>query len=99
MDCGLLPSFIVGLWLLMHPGFGLLLSCFGHARVKNNSELSWGLSCVHRVVGIVNRSSLPSSHGCAGIVLLWYVVVGLWTIVSRIRGWVCLRRLVLWPPA
>ena len=27
-------------------------------------------------------------------VLLWYVVVGLRTIESRIRGWVCLRKLV-----
>ena len=41
-DCGWLPSFIEGLWLLMHPGFGLLLSCFGHARAKNNPELSYG---------------------------------------------------------
>ena len=42
-DCGLLPSFIVRLWLLMYPGFGLLLSCFGHARAKNNYELPCGL--------------------------------------------------------
>ena len=80
MDYGLLPSFIVGLWLLMHPGFGLLLSCFGHAMAKNNYELSCGLSYVHRVVRIVNRSSLPSSQGCAGIVLLRYAVVGLRTV-------------------
>ena len=28
-------------------------------------------------------------------VLLQYAVVGLWTVESRIRGWVCLRELVL----
>ena len=49
VDCGLLPSFIVGLWLLKYLGFGLLLSCFGHARAKNKSELSCGLSCVSPV--------------------------------------------------
>ena len=35
------------------PLFGLLLSCFGHARAKNNSELSCGLSCVPLLFGIV----------------------------------------------
>ena len=29
--------------MLMYPSFGLLLSYFGHARAKNNSELSCGL--------------------------------------------------------
>ena len=38
-DCGLLLSFIVCLWLLEYPGFGLQLCCFGHVRAKNNSEL------------------------------------------------------------
>ena len=70
MGYGWLPSFIVGLWLLKNPGLGcflvdeaavviwvLLRSCFGHARAKNNSELSCGLSRVHRLVGIVNRTS------------------------------------------
>ena len=66
----------------MYLGFGLLLSCFGHSRAKNNSELSCGLSCVHRLVGIVNRSSLPSSQGCEGIVLLRYAVVGLRTVLA-----------------
>ena len=84
IHCGLwiVASFIEGLWFLMHPSFGLLLSCFGHARAKKNFELSCGLSCVHRLVGIVNRSSLPSSQGCEGIVLLRYAVVGLRTVVS-----------------
>ena len=62
--------FIVGLWMLMHPGFGLLLSCFGHARAKNNSELSCGLSCVSSFVWDCHRLSLPSSQSCEGIVLL-----------------------------
>ena len=26
---------------------------------------------------------------------MWYALVGLWTIENRIRGWVCLRKLVL----
>ena len=42
-DCGLLLSFIVCLWLLEYPGFGLQLSCFGHGRAKNNSVLPCGL--------------------------------------------------------
>ena len=77
--------------LLIYPGFGLLLSCFGHARAKNNSELPCGLSSVHLLVGIAPWLSLPSSQGCEGIVLLRYAVVGLRTVVSGIRGWVCMR--------
>ena len=40
--CKVAIFFIVSLWLLMYPGFGLLLSCFIHARAKSNSELSCG---------------------------------------------------------
>ena len=64
----------------------LLLSCFGHARAKNNSELSCGLELFHLLVGIVTRLSLPSSQSCEGIVLLQYAVVGLRTVESGIRG-------------
>ena len=42
-DCGLLLSFILWLWLLEYPGFGLQPSCFGHGRAKNNSVLPCGL--------------------------------------------------------
>ena len=48
----MLPSFHCELWLLIYPGFGLLrllgllLSFFGHARVKNNSEALFDLNCV-----------------------------------------------------
>ena len=48
-DCVTQPSFIVCLWLRKYPGFGLQLSFFGHARAKNNSELSCGLSYVSPV--------------------------------------------------
>ena len=37
------------------PWFGLLLSCFGHARAKNNSELSCGLNGVLLLFGTVTR--------------------------------------------
>ena len=53
-----------------------MLSCFGHARAKNNSELSCGLSCVSPVGWDCHLV------GFEGIVLLRYVVVGIWTIVS-----------------
>ena len=36
----------MSLWLLMYLGFGLLLSCFGHARAKNNFEAWFDLNCV-----------------------------------------------------
>ena len=78
----------------MYLGFGLLLSCFGHARAKNNSGVWLDLSCVSPLFGIVTRLSLPSSQSCEWVVLLRYAVVGLRTVVSGIRGWVCMRRLV-----
>ena len=45
IHCGLWIAAIIHcvLWLLKYPGFGLQLSCFGHARAKNNSELPCGL--------------------------------------------------------
>ena len=43
---------------------------------------------------VVTLLSLPSSQSYELFVLLRIVVVGLWTIESRIRGWVCLRKLV-----
>ena len=46
------------------------------------------------MVRIVIWLSLPSSQSCEGIVLLRYAVVGLQTVESRIRGKVCLRKLV-----
>ena len=58
-----------------------------------------GLSYVLPLFGTVTWLSLSSSQGCEGIVLLRYAVVGLQTIVSGIRGWVCMRILVLRPPA
>ena len=44
--------------------------------------------------GVVTPWSSSSSQSCELFVLLRYVVVGIWTIESRIRGWVCLRKLV-----
>ena len=70
----------------MYPGFGLLLSFFGHARAKKNSELPCGLSSVSPVGWDCTWLSLPSSQSCEGIVLLWYAVVGLRTVGSGIRG-------------
>ena len=34
------------------------------------------------------------SQSCELFVLLWYAVVGLRIVESRIRGWLCLRKLV-----
>ena len=48
----------------------------------------------HLLVGIVTWLSFPSSQSCECVVLLWYAVVGLRIVESRIRGWVCLRKLV-----
>ena len=38
--------------------------------------------------------SLSSSQSCELFVLLRHAMVGLWTVASRIRGWVCLGKLV-----
>ena len=68
--------------LRLWTSFGLLLSCLGHARAKNNSELSCGLSYVLPHGWDRQPVVLPSSQGCEGIVLLRYAVVGLRTVVS-----------------
>ena len=60
--------FIWWLWLLMHPGFGLLLSCFSHARAKNHPELSCGSE-------LCFTSCLGLSPGC--LCLLHRAVNGL----------------------
>ena len=52
------------------------------------------LSCVHPFVWVVTLLSLSSSQSYELFALLQYVVVGLWTIKNRIRGWVCLIKLV-----
>ena len=44
--------------------------------------------------GVVTLWSSFSSQRCELFVLLRDVVVGLWTVKSRIRGWVCLRKMV-----
>ena len=48
----------------------------------------------HLLFGVVTLLSLPSSQRCELFVLLRYAVVGLRTVESRIRGWVCLIKLV-----
>ena len=52
------------------PWFGLLLSCFGHDRAKNNSVFPCGLElCSFFCLGL-SPAVFPSSQGCEGIVLL-----------------------------
>ena len=58
------------LWLLEYPGFGLQLSCFGHVRAKNNSELPCRLElCLSFHLGLSPVAFAPS-QSCEGIVLL-----------------------------
>ena len=52
------------------------------------------LSCVHLVIWGCHPIAFISSQSCGLFVLLRYAVVGLRIIESRIRGWVCLRKLV-----
>ena len=74
---------------------GLMLSCFGHTRAKKNSESPcWLEFCSPFLFGVVTLLSSSSSQSCELFVLLWYVVVSIRTAESRIRGWVCLRKLV-----
>ena len=64
------------------PWFRLQLSCFGHARAKNDSELPCGLElCLTFRLGL-SPVAFASSQGCEGIVLLQYVVVGLRTVLA-----------------
>ena len=44
--------------------------------------------------GVVTLWSSSSSQSCELFVLLRHAVVGLWTVESGIRGWVCWRKLV-----
>ena len=44
--------------------------------------------------GVVTLLSSPSSQSCELFVLLRYAVVGIHTIESAIKGYVCLRKLV-----
>ena len=44
--------------------------------------------------GVVTLWSSSSSQSCELFVFLRYAMVGLQTVESRIRGWVCLRKLV-----
>ena len=74
--------------------WGLLLNFFGHARDKNNSGACLTWTVFHLLFGVVTLLSLPSSQRCELFVLLRYVVVGIWSIESRIKGSVCLRKLV-----
>ena len=52
------------------------------------------LSCVHLIIYSCHPVVFISSPSCGLFVLLRYAVVGLQTIESRIRGQVCLRKLV-----
>ena len=74
--CG---CFSVCLWLQKYPGFGLQLSCFGHVRAKNNSELPCGpVLCFTCWLGLSPVGlSLSSSEGCEGIV--WLRVCSGWS--------------------
>ena len=54
----------------MHPGFGLLLSCFGHDRAKNNSVLPGGLQLWFIFCLGLSPIVLPSSQSCEPLVLL-----------------------------
>ena len=75
-DYGLLPSFILSLWLLMYPSFGLLLSCFGHARAKNNSRVWLDLSCVS-----------PFVWGCHPVVYAFFTELWMGCFAVVGSGW------------
>ena len=84
------------------PWFGLQLSCFGHARAKNKSELPCGLElCLTFHLGL-SPVAFASSQGCEGTVLLWYAVVGLrtelaWPIVEGLVNPLVLVWLIVSP--
>ena len=44
--------------------------------------------------GVVTLLSSSSSLSCELFVLVQYAMISLWTVESRIRGWVCLIKLV-----
>ena len=80
MDCCHHFDWEVG--LLIYPGLGVVLSCFGHDRAKNNSMLSGGLELCSSLVWDYPWLSFPSSQGCEGIGVLRYAVVGLQTVLA-----------------
>ena len=65
----------------MYPSFGLLLSCFGCARAKNNFELSCGLElCFIFCLG-PSLVVLPSSQSRE-----WVVCCGMqWVVFGLLR--------------
>ena len=83
MGCGLLPLFLLRNWTaIVTLVWVWLLSCFGHVRAKNNSELPCGLElCLTFRLGL-SPVAFASSQGCEGIVLLRYAVVGLRTVLA-----------------
>ena len=54
----------------------------------------WPELCFTLWFGVVTLLTSSSSQSRELFVLLQYAVVGLWTVESRMRGWVCLRKLV-----
>ena len=66
---------------IVEPWFGLLLSCFGHARAKNNSELSCGLNGVLLLFGTVTWLFCLLHRAVKGF-FLRYAVGGHRTVVS-----------------
>ena len=104
-DCVILLSFSLWVWGCCLP---LVLGCFLVAEVieivaemfwpREGQEQLWSVVwpelCFTFWFGVVTLLSSSSSQSCELFVLLRYVVVGLQTIESRIRGWVCLRKLV-----
>ena len=102
--CSCCHHFFVILGLLSFPGFGLLLGCWGYrdccwfvlAMLGPRKTLKnyWPELCFTLWFGVVTLLTSSSSQSCELFVLLQYAVVGLRTVESRIRGWVCLRKLV-----
>ena len=107
-DCVMLPSFSLWVWgCCLPPGFWLLLDCWGCnvfwdccwvvlATLGPRTTLKRCLTCT------VFRLFVWGCHPVVftfftelwTVVVLWHAVVGIWTVESRIRGWVCLRKLV-----
>ena len=71
-------------WVAEVPWFTLLLSCFGHARAKNNSELPSGLElCFTCWLGLSPVGCLCLLHRAVkGLFCCVYAVVGLQTVLA-----------------
>ena len=84
IHCGLWSIAIShgGVVVVGAPWFGLLLSCFGHVKAKNNSVFPYGLERCSSFVGDCPR--LPCLHRRAVNLLFCcgYAVVGLWTVLA-----------------